>query len=189
MNMQYCSDSRTGSYLYNFNNILERMISGMTEASLSDSISHNFIVQMIPHHQAAIEMSENILDYTDNPSIQTIADNIIAEQTAGIKNMRDILSRCSLAKNTETELCAYRHRMDLIMRQMFSQMKSARATSRLNCDFIREMLPHHEGAVKMSKITLTFAICRELSPILEAIINSQERGIVQMKNLAACICC
>lgn len=51
----------TKNYLSAFNCILDEMIQRMTEAEQSDSISHNFIVQMIPHHRAAIEMSENIL--------------------------------------------------------------------------------------------------------------------------------
>lgn len=41
------------------------MIQGMTDDELDESISHNFIVQMIPHHKAAIEMSQNLLQYTN----------------------------------------------------------------------------------------------------------------------------
>ena len=51
----------TKRYLSRFDEILDEMIQGMTDAPLTDSISHNFIVQMIPHHQAAIQMSENHL--------------------------------------------------------------------------------------------------------------------------------
>lgn len=71
----------TKEYLDTFYCILDKMIQGMTEAELSDSISYNFIVQMIPHHRAAIEMSHNILNYTTNLSVQKIATNIISEQT------------------------------------------------------------------------------------------------------------
>ena len=54
----------TKSYLCCFYGILEEMIENMTGAALTDSLSHNFIVQMIPHHRAAIEMSHNLLQYT-----------------------------------------------------------------------------------------------------------------------------
>ncbi len=47
----------TENYLSEFYCILDRMIESITEAELTDSISHNFIVQMIPHHRAAIGMS------------------------------------------------------------------------------------------------------------------------------------
>lgn len=52
----------TKAYLFQFYQILDTMIQKMTEADLSDSISHYFIVQMIPHHKAAIKMSYNILN-------------------------------------------------------------------------------------------------------------------------------
>lgn len=54
------------------------MIQGMTEAELTGSISDNFIVQMIPHHRAAIEMSGNILKYTTSIPLQEIALGIIS---------------------------------------------------------------------------------------------------------------
>ena len=69
------------AYLCRFYEILEQMIEDMTGAELTDSLSHNFIVQMIPHHMAAIEMSENLLQYTTCVPLQNIALNIIVEQT------------------------------------------------------------------------------------------------------------
>ena len=53
------------------------MIQQMNSAQLSNSISYNFIVQMIPHHKAAIEMSCNLLQYTTLVPLQEIALNII----------------------------------------------------------------------------------------------------------------
>ena len=63
----------TKEYLTNFHCILEEMVQEMTEAELTGSISQNFISQMIPHHQAAIDMSRNILRYTTNIPLQDIA--------------------------------------------------------------------------------------------------------------------
>lgn len=51
--------SVTKTYLCRFYKILDEMIDGMTNARLTDSISPNFIVQMIPHHQGAICISKN----------------------------------------------------------------------------------------------------------------------------------
>ena len=83
-----CQDLRlsdvTKRYLIRFYDILDEMVDNMTCAELNDSVSHNFIVQMISHHQAAIQMSENILQYTTNLPLQTIAQNIIATQTQSI---------------------------------------------------------------------------------------------------------
>ncbi len=179
----------TKNYLSDYHCILDEMIQKMTKAELDSSISHNFIVQMIPHHRAAIEMSENILKYTTNLSLQDIASNIVSEQTGSIENMEKILACCSRQKNNEQDLCLYQRKTDRIMQAMFSQMGDACSTNEINCNFMREMIPHHMGAVEMSQNALQYEICPELKQILAAIITSQERGILQMRNLLRCLGC
>ena len=69
--------------------ILGTMTLAMTTALETGSVSHNFIVQMIPHHQAAVEMAQNLLQYTTCVPLQELADRIIIEQTRGIETMQD----------------------------------------------------------------------------------------------------
>lgn len=175
-------------YLTEFYCILDKMIQGMTEAELTCSISHNFIVQMIPHHRAAIEMSQNILQYTTNVPLQNIALNIIREQTQSIENMQEILCTCQELTNNDQDICLYQRRVEQIMLTMFSEMGAAPAANQINADFIREMIPHHEGAIKMSKNALQYDICPQLVPILQAIIISQEEGVRKMQRLLRCVC-
>lgn len=176
-------------YLSAFYCILNDMVRGMTEADRTNSISRNFIVQMIPHHQAAIDMSQNILKYTTNEPLRDIASGIISEQTKSIQDMRSIECLCGTFVNSERDLCQYQRELCRIMQSMFCKMRGARATNRNNCNFMWEMIPHHQGAIAMSKLTLTYEICSELKPILEAIIASQEKGVAQMKRLLCCIGC
>ncbi len=72
----------TINYLNRFYSILDRMIQDMTNARLGNSISVNFMTQMIPHHRAAIEMSQNLLQYTTNIPLQKhcLTDRIRAKQ-------------------------------------------------------------------------------------------------------------
>lgn len=171
------------AYIKSFQCILNDMIQGMTGAELSNSISYNFMVQMIPHHKAAIAMSENLLKYTTDIPLQNIALNIVEEQTKSIACMEKILCSCSKQKNCEQCLCRYQQKIGCIMQSMFSRMKEAETTNDINSTFIHEMIPHHEGAVEMSKTTLQYDICPELTPVLESIISSQEKGIEQMQKL------
>lgn len=184
---EFCDDTK--NYLKEFNCILEKMILGMTNTELTDSISHNFIVQMIPHHMAAVEMSKNILKYTDNKQLCNIASEIIDEQTKNIENMREIECLCEELKNSDRDLCLYKNRMNCIMNIMFSAMKNACVTDRIDCNFMWEMIPHHRGAVEMSENTLRFNICKDLKPILCEIIRTQKKGIMQMQNLLRCTGC
>lgn len=184
-----CFSHVTQRYLNTFDCILERMIQGMTCAELTNSISHNFIVQMIPHHRAAIEMSENILQYTTDLTIQEIAETIICEQTKSIAAMEEALPRCSNLTNSRESVCRYQSQIEPVFNTMFRRMQTARATNDINCCFLWEMIPHHEGAVSFSEITQCYDICPQLQPILQDIITSQKRGICQMEQLAKTMCC
>lgn len=177
----------TKHYLCRFDQILTEMISGMTGVELTDSISHNFIVQMIPHHKAAIEMSENILNYTTCLPLQNIASNIIVEQTKSIENMQTILCECGELLNSSQDVCIYQKRVQQIMQNMFTKMSNACADNNINANFMREMIPHHKGAIQMSENALHYEICPELVPILQAIISSQRRGVREMEGLLRCI--
>lgn len=74
-----------------------------------------------------------------------------------------------------------------MMQTMFAQMQNACATNCINADFMREMIPHHEGAIRMSRNILRYPICPELAPILQAIIQSQWKGICEMERLLRCV--
>lgn len=173
----------TRRYLNRYDSILKNLIADMESAELTDSISHNFIVQMIPHHRAAIEMSRNVLKYIQSPALRSIAKGIITEQTKSISDMQAALPECAQLKNAAEELSRYQSRTDAIMAEMFEKMRAALRTNRIAEDFMLEMIPHHEGAIQMSKNALQYPICDQLKPILEAIITSQERGVQQMKVL------
>ncbi|MCM1307400.1 MAG: DUF305 domain-containing protein [Butyrivibrio sp.] len=180
-------DGTAEEYLRCFDKIMDNMIKGMTKARLTDSLSHNFIVQMIPHHMAAIEMSRNILQYTDCAPLREIASGIIDEQTKSIENMREALCECSKLKNSQWDICMYGECFGQITRTMFAEMRNACAVNNVSADFMYEMIPHHEGAIRMSENLLRFRICGELVPILDAIIVSQKKGIAEMESLLKCV--
>lgn len=173
----------TQAYLNTYYYILNTMIRRMTSVQLTPSISDNFIQQMIPHHLAAIEMSKNILKYTTNLEVQSIATNIISAQTKSISNMQAIQSKCRMLTNKDFDQSNYMRRFEKIAQTMFYEMGSAHVTNGVNANFVREMIPHHEGAVRMSNNALQFNICPELKPILYTIITTQCEGIQQLKHL------
>lgn len=176
----------TCQYLTDYHNILQNMIMGMTNAELGCSISHNFILQMIPHHQAAVEMSENILKYSNNSNIRRIAENIIAEQTASIEALRSVEDCTKSLLNCKQDLRQYQCCICEIMRKMFCCMKNAAQTDCVDKNFLCEMIPHHRGAVQMSCEALKNCLCSELRPILQDIVRSQKKGINEMCCLLKC---
>ena len=187
------------SYLTCFDQILQEMIRGMTRPRPKGSISGLFIRQIIPHHEAAIRMSENLLQFT-KPSgkncdccdtyekdlilpLNNIAKNIIEEQTKSIEHMKNAFFCCCEHENSNQDMRRYMMVFRPVVQTMFSEMRRAPRTERIPYDFIREMIPHHQGAVSMSENALRFPVCPQLIPILDAIIISQKEGIRQMQKL------
>ncbi|MCI8514491.1 MAG: DUF305 domain-containing protein [Lachnospiraceae bacterium] len=189
MNRQSEFSHVTKNYLCYFYEILEDMITKMTDTPLNESVSHNFIVQMIPHHEAAVQMSRNLLQYTTFVPLQNIAERIIEEQMLGIEAMRNLLPHAEALTNAPEDLCLYERNYDFIAKTMFREMRYACSSNDINGNFIREMIPHHEGAIRMSQNALRYPICPGLIPILENILLSQEKGIREMQRLLRCASC
>jgi uncharacterized protein (DUF305 family) len=57
----------------------------------TDATDAAFLRMMIPHHQQAIDMSEEALDEADHPELRELAKKIIAEQSAEIELMQGYL--------------------------------------------------------------------------------------------------
>ncbi len=179
-----CNAAET--YRRRYEAILNEMIGKMENACLTDSLSHNFIVRMIPHHEAAIEMSRNILCYTTFEPLKKIAEGIISAQTQSIAQMKKSLPECERHCNTEQERYRYECEYRRITQTMFREMREACTNANLDASFMREMIPHHVGAIRMSRSLLRCPICEGLVPILEAIIASQEKGVCEMRKLLEC---
>ncbi|BDF32232.1 hypothetical protein CE91St62_03030 [Lachnospiraceae bacterium] len=182
MNMCRFSNN-TRDYVEQYHCILDEMIRNMNCAELTDSLSGSFITQMIPHHRAAIEMSKNLLCYTTNIPLQDIALNIISSQEKSIQNMTEVFPRCESCINCKRDIECYEMKNERIISDMIYEMKSACTDNHINCNFMREMIPHHRGAVRMSENALRFSLCPELVPLLDAIIVSQKEGIRKMQCL------
>lgn len=189
--MNICQYSNnTKRYLEQYQYILKDMINQMSSVVSTASISGSFIVQMIPHHRAAIAMSKNLLQYTTNIPLQNIAQNIICSQQKSIKDMMDAYPKCRLCTNSPNEADCYLQQNHCIINNMYYEMKAACSDNNIDANFMREMIPHHEGAVLMSENALNFPLCPELIPQLKEIITSQKEGIMQMKSLLQQIeCC
>ena len=83
----------TRQYLDTYERILQNMIQQMREVTRTDSISHNFIVRMIPHRQGTAAMARTALQYPICPELKPVHQSIIATQQQGIIQMQQLQRR------------------------------------------------------------------------------------------------
>ena len=70
-NMQAMQAKR---YLHKFDEIVKTMRTKMEKSQRTTNISLDFISEMILHHEGAIEMCKNLLQYKIDPRLRKIAE-------------------------------------------------------------------------------------------------------------------
>lgn len=159
----------------------------MTSSKITGNITKDFIMEMIPHHEAAVLMSKNLLKYNVDRKLSLIAQNIIRVQENGIKEMTLIYQTTNIPNNTYLEVLDYIRNYNDILNEMARGMKNSLTTPNINLDFISEMIPHHEGAIKMCKNLLNFKIDERLKNLAISIIKFQSQGVKELKEIKNCI--
>lgn len=171
------------AYLSRFYQIFDEMTWRMCGAELGNSISHNFIVQMIPHHRAAVELSKNLLWHDPGPSLRRLARDIISRQTKGIAALEEMLDRCGGWENPARDAALYQRQMEHIMSTMRWEMAEAPHTNNVDADFIGAMIPHHKGSVRMAEAALQYELCPELTAVLRETVAAQKQEIRELEAL------
>jgi len=176
------------NYLIRFNQILCNMENKMLSQNITNNITINFITCMIPHHQAAIYLCENLLKYTNYPPLIQIANNIIETQTNGIEQMQCILETTVGYINSNQNVNRYMNEYFKITKNMISRMKNSPRTNSINYNFTGEMIPHHEGAIQMCNNLLKYQIDSRLRDVAQNIIQEQSQGVKELKNIQRNLC-
>lgn len=71
---------------------MDRMHAAMAEMENTGNPDVDFARGMIPHHQAAIDMAETVLEYGEDEEIRALAEEIIAAQEAEIEQLETWLA-------------------------------------------------------------------------------------------------
>lgn len=144
-----------------------------------------FLDSMIPHHQGALVMAEDAIVKSKRPELINLAKSIIADQKVEIAQMQQWRKQWypkasatpimwDAAMNGEMPMTAEHKQM------MQMNMSLGAADDGFDKRFLDAMMPHHQGAVTMSKDALEKSKRPEMQKISKRIIASQQKEIDMM---------
>lgn len=168
-----------------------------TGATTANAVDQAFVRQMVPHHEMAVEMAKIARNQGERDEITTLADEVIAAQDAEIEEMRTIAAAQGVELDAMAGMDHSQHAgggadatvmdadlqtLDLTPEEAGMAMNMAALTSAASFDreFIDQMIPHHQGAIRMARVQLEQGENPELRRISRAIVAAQEREIEQM---------
>jgi uncharacterized protein (DUF305 family) len=140
----------------------------------------DFARGMIPHHQGAIDMAEIVLKHGSDATVKKLATEIIAAQRKEIAQLQGWLQmNASLSAGPDSASVAKAFtdanaKMHKDMMMTFS--------GKADIDFMKGMIPHHEGAVDMAKVQMQFGKDPELRKLADDVVRTQNEEITRMRD-------
>ena len=160
----------------------DRMDPSMVESSANAASAPydlQFIDTMSVHHQAAVDMASLVPKRAGHAEIQALAADIMLGQLKEISDMKSWRGEWfkDAAPAVNMELPGMHDSMkDADMKNL----EGLKGTD-FDLEFIRQMIPHHEGAVQMAKDAEKRATKPQLKTLAAAIVKAQEAEIANMK--------
>lgn len=139
-----------------------------------------FLDTMIAHHQGAVDMAQPAEAKAERAEIKTLAKNIIAEQEKEIAQMKKW--RSEWFKDQPPAINMEMAGMMDSMKDMNMKTLESASGKTYDLEFIKQMIPHHEGAVVMAQEALQKSQKPEIKTLASAIVKAQQAEIKQMKD-------
>ena len=162
------------------------MMEDMMIREKSGSADIDFLKGMIPHHEAAIKMSESYLNYGGGVSdLETLAQDIITAQKKELTEMNDLVKKYEKEgkKNQENEDAYLAKYSGMFSDDSMSHHINPSGVDNIDQAFAEGMIMHHQMAVDMARDILDYSEQEEVKKLAQDIIDVQEKEIEQMQKL------
>jgi len=160
--------------------LMDTMMRNMDAVKTGISPDYDFISQMIPHHQCAIEMAKYEIVNGRNFLIVQLAKSIVAEQAVEIQQMQFYQKHFLPADYLHKD--KFKKEMIETMYWMMRNMPTDHKLDNVDTAFAMIMIPHHQAGIDMAKVILKFSSDKQTIGLSKLIIASQEVEIGQMSS-------
>ena len=157
--------------------IMHHMDADMQNAEVTGVPDVDYATLMRIHHQSAVEMADIANAQGKDPEVKTIAAQMKAEQQKEIAVFDSILQAEIKGDTSEKFATGFK---GSIKSMDHSTMQVQTSIDR---EFLQLMIPHHQGAIEMSRAYLPYSKNARLKTIAENILSSQQKEIETMKVL------
>lgn len=157
------------------------MVSSPGAASAPQELQ--FIDTMIIHHEGAIDMALLVNTRSLRPEVKELADGILSAQRREVGELREW--RTKWFDDAKPAINLDFPGMHSGMSGMDTNKLETLKANEFDVEFVRQMIPHHEGAVEMARALNPGDKYPELIRLKEDIIRTQSAEIVKMKTWLA----
>lgn len=165
---------------------------GETLAGLEgEELEITFLAEIIPHHQAAIEMAELELDRGTSPDIRTHAENIIHNQKHQIHQFTRWLEDCygltpkeakeQASEEAQAEMTTLEEEAQVVI----EELQAVPAGEDFDVAFVQKMIPHHQGGIVEFLEPQSRAVHPELRVASMAGITTQQAQVADFRTWLA----
>jgi uncharacterized protein (DUF305 family) len=144
-----------------------------------------FLDSMIPHHQGALVMAQEVLQKSKRPELIKLAKGILTDQKKDIAQMK-LWRKQWYPKASATPIMWHaemNHEMAMTpahKQSMMMSMSLGKADAGFDVRFLDAMIPHHQGAVTMGQDLLLKSKRPQMKKFAQNIIKSQQAEIDMM---------
>jgi uncharacterized protein (DUF305 family) len=166
------------------------------QQGMMGQVDQHFITMMIPHHEQAVQMADLALTRGKHPEIKQLAQAIKKDQVGEIQQMRTWYKAWygkevpKMAMNRQQMMRVHQNTtaqgsnqgmMQMSMNGMQVDLEALKNATDFDKEFIRQMIPHHQMAVKMGQMVFSKTTKPEIRKLAQSIIKTQTTEINQMQ--------
>lgn len=141
-----------------------------------NAVDRGFVADMVPHHMLAVEMATVAEERAESRFVKGLATDIVKTQNQEIDTLRREDDTLKGEGVKQGSLGVPEH-----LTGMDGDVAALRTAKPFDRAFLRMMIPHHEGAVAMSRAELSKGASPTLKALARSIIRTQQRELREMR--------